>query len=113
MAIEALGGKVRYDWQLETKNIKHSVNGFANLMTIPAKSTPDGPAWLRRIIGDDFFQDVAEVGGLERDIDIPRFIPHLLRFRKLRTVSTGNGVSDNSAAQLQTALPHCEILLVY
>jgi hypothetical protein len=47
-AVKAYGGWVHYDWEF--------VNGKLSKGT-----TPWAPAWLRRTIGDDFFQDVAHV----------------------------------------------------
>lgn len=52
-AIEALGGQVLYDWQLDRYFVPKPAPKLA--------AEPGGRAWLRRIIGDDFFQAAATV----------------------------------------------------
>src|SRR4051794_4738222 len=47
-AVKQYGGWVHYDWEL--------VNGRV------AKGTkPHAPVWLRKLLGDEFFQEIAEV----------------------------------------------------
>jgi hypothetical protein len=50
-AIEALGGVVRYNWQHVPDCGFHQANDLAI-------GEPSGPKWLRRLIGDDYFQNV-------------------------------------------------------
>jgi hypothetical protein len=55
-AIKAYGGVVQYDWE------------FVNDTPTPGRS-PAAPGWLRRAIGDEYFQDVVQVNlvfGFER-----------------------------------------------
>jgi hypothetical protein len=52
--IEANGGAVSYDWAQQSD---------VSLMK------PSGPAWLRRIVGDELFQDI---GGIQLNGSIPR-----------------------------------------
>ena len=52
--VEANGGLVSYDW---------AANIDVSLMK------PSGPLWIRRIIGDELFQDI---GGIELNWSIPR-----------------------------------------
>jgi Leucine Rich repeat len=49
--IECLRGEVGYDWQPRS-----SFPGAA-----PVGAQPPGPAWLRRMLGDEYFQEVVEV----------------------------------------------------
>lgn len=53
-AIEALGGAVRYNWQHVPDCGFHQANDLAI-------GEPSGPEWLRRLIGDDYFQNVEMV----------------------------------------------------
>ncbi len=50
-AIERLGGAVGYDWQV----------GDMMLPSFVVPTSPPGPAWLRRIVGDEYFQRVTMV----------------------------------------------------
>jgi hypothetical protein len=49
--IEYLRGEVRYEWQPRSP-----YGGVA-----PGGASPPGPAWLRGILGDEYFQEVVEV----------------------------------------------------
>jgi hypothetical protein len=48
-AVKEYGGFVRYDWELD-----------GNGMPVPG-ATPRAPGWLRRAVGEDYFQRVAVV----------------------------------------------------
>ena len=48
-AIRELGGNVRYDYQ------------FDKAGSLMLEQEPPGPAWLRALVGDDFFADVLHV----------------------------------------------------
>jgi hypothetical protein len=52
--IRALGGRVDYDYQRITANT--DVDDF-----MPVLAGPPGPEWLRRFVGDDYFQSVVHV----------------------------------------------------
>jgi hypothetical protein len=90
-AIEALGGDVIYEGE----------DPFAD-------AEPSGPAWLRRVVGNDFF-DAVDVVILERKSDIVRSIPHLKRLRSLYAVYVPYNISTTSLAELEAAVPHCKI----
>ncbi len=94
-AIESLGGYVVYDWQAPSGNAEQ----------------PTGPAWLRRTVGDDFFQDVFKAGfdSSRRPSDILKAIGHLKRLRKLNTVIIPYGTSAATLEELKAALPNSEI----
>ena len=65
-AIEALGGSVCYDWQ----------NKF------PPNEEPGGPVWLRRLTGDDFFQQAHAVSLSDVTTEnVPKSIPIMKRLR--------------------------------
>jgi hypothetical protein len=102
--IEALGGVVAYDWQLE-----------------PNSKEPPGPPWLRRVIGDDLFQDVQRVYILPTsqpphpyhiptDSDMLKAIPHLKRLRRLKQVWYWKHVSEQTHRELKSALPNSEVV---
>lgn len=67
-AIRKLGGWVVYDYQ----------SGSA------ARPTPPGPAWLRRLLGDDFFAEVTDV-----QVNREAGLTHLTSFPKLRDLGLG------------------------
>ena len=111
MAIEALGGTVSYDWQYD-RLLDEVV--FARR---PRKQ-PGAPAWLRRLVGDDFFQEVIGVaffrspsGDSEfQDEQIRRWIPHLQKFPKLRLILIDGSCSDEAMQELTKALPGCAFI---
>jgi hypothetical protein len=64
--IAAAGGKVRYDYQRD-RFFPDTARGSL------ARPRPPGPPWLQRLLGDDFFCDVAEVdyrrsGGIQESV---------------------------------------------
>jgi hypothetical protein len=64
-------------------------------------NTPRGPAWLRGLLGDDFFNDVTRVNlsGTETDDDLKR----LRAFPKLRhLLLQGTHVSDDGLKHLES-----------
>jgi hypothetical protein len=54
--VEANGGRVKYDWQSKESAPKV----FPGPAPVPDAKIP-GPKWLRRLIGEDYFQTVLEV----------------------------------------------------
>ncbi len=76
--IKASGASVEYDWQYG----KHGVS-FLN-------SRPAGPAWLRKLMGDNFFASVFEVsfGGADHVTDTT--LEHIRNFTELRELVVGN-----------------------
>jgi hypothetical protein len=60
--IEELKGSVVYDWQF-----------IGNAFLIKAGASPPGPIWLRKLLGDEYFQEVAQVtlpGQFQPDPDL-------------------------------------------
>lgn len=108
-AIEALGGSVGYDWQDVPLDMQDPFSFYGPL-------TPPGPVWLRRLIGDEFFQDAVNVSFSE-GTNALKSIAHLKRLRKLKTVvltpfeSTAATDFDWIAAadEIEDALPSCEV----
>jgi hypothetical protein len=94
-AIEALGGRVIYDWQQSSM----------------FDASPDGPAWLRQVIGDDYFQTVVGVYILGSDADAARAIPYLQQLPDLELIAfPWNAYSQATQDQLKAALPNCRLL---
>lgn len=126
-AIEMLGGVVQCDWQ----QIK------------PSPEQPPGPAWLRRMIGDEFFQEPVSVwfsgtgrpeeqvveGILDADpypqrlrrlnsadastARIEKAIPSLKRLRRLKSVFISLKFSNEAKTMLAAALPGCEVVYAW
>ena len=118
-AIEAKGGIVQYDWQVDLKRMS-KIEGFEGYKVIRKYGSPGGAAWLRRRIGNDYFQKVVTVEFYwgdplkPRDLNestLPALVPHLqnLRALKLLTVRDDVGASGKMRAELMNALPNCEV----
>jgi hypothetical protein len=107
-AIKALGGGILYDWQLEYTRAGELVN--------TDKDAPDGPAWLRRVIGDDFFQHVYfvvfQIIPSTPDADIMKAVPALKRLRGLSILGLPSSTSDETRHRIATALPNCEVFII-
>lgn len=56
-AIEAAGGVVRYDWQYDSFVARRDGVSFDFPLSNSMRE-PSGPLWMRRFIGDEFFQQV-------------------------------------------------------
>jgi hypothetical protein len=103
-AIEASGGTVLYDWSNEIPP------GTFLIYPPPVDEKPRGPAWLRRIIGDDFFQEVRTVKLLHAaDSTILEIIPSLKRLRKLDAVWINDTVSKETKTTLWASLPNFHV----
>ena len=112
-AIEALGGHIIYDWSIVEWH-----DGGTYTMDIARK--PPAPVWLRRIIGDDFFQDAVVVhfwgewaSHEEFEERILDAVPHLQRLRRLKTAgvffSREDLFSTATIEKVKSALPDCEL----
>jgi hypothetical protein len=51
--LEAICGKPVHDWEPERR--------IFGLPAPPPRTHPPGPSWLRRLLGDEFFQEVRDV----------------------------------------------------
>ncbi|HUY89424.1 MAG TPA: hypothetical protein VMV10_11880 [Pirellulales bacterium] len=103
-AIEALEASVGYDWQDVPLDP-------ADPFPIDRPLTPPGPAWLRRLIGNEFFQNVVMTSFFS-ETDVLKSIAHLKRLRKLKTVTVTPFASDATMDQLKAALPNCKVVVV-
>lgn len=93
--LRALGWQVQYDWQ-------GSLHG------------PPGPAWLRRIVGDDYFEEVVQVsfwGGEEMNTKrTEQSISFLQKLPNLINVTFWPMIPESSQNALATALPKCHVI---
>lgn len=110
-AIEAMGGLVAYEWQLPTL-------GSTNHRILVASPTePGGSAWLRDLLGDDYFQQAVAVvlireraaGFTLNASSIGRFFPYFRQLRSLKRADVCGEETDSIAAELRAALPECEV----
>jgi hypothetical protein len=98
-AIEALGGTVVYDWELSSPSPAD----------FDPDATPPGPDWLRRLVGDEFFQDLGVVHLAGPQASALSAIPHLQRLRTPRILWPNFELTAETRAMLQESLPGCEI----
>lgn len=103
-AIEALEASIGYDWQ----DVQLDP---AAPFPIAGPLTPPAPAWLRRLIGDEYFQNAVIVSFFS-ETDALKSIPHLKRLRKLKTVTVTPFASGATMDQLRAALPNCKIVVI-
>lgn len=103
-AIEALGASVGYDWQDVPLDP-------ADPFRIDGPLTPPGPAWLRRLVGDEFFQNAVSASFFSEP-DALKSIAHLKRLRKLKTVTVTPFATAAAMDQLRAALPNCKVVII-
>jgi hypothetical protein len=103
-AIEALGGSASYDWQ-------YAQLDQADPFGLDGPFIPPGPVWLRRLVGDDFFQDAVGVS-FSGETDALKSIAHLKRLRKLKTVIVNPFASNVTTDEIKAALPNCEVNVI-
>jgi hypothetical protein len=105
-AIEAMGGAVYYDWQIE---YEHSEKPGL-LFSINHDKPPPGPDWLRRLIGAEFFQD-AEAVFLDQfapEGSALNAIPRIQQLRTVRILSPPRRLSAAARAKFKASLSVCE-----
>lgn len=109
-AIKNVGGEVRYDWQTETITPQG--------ITVVG-GVPDGPFWLRQLIGDDYIWKVETVrfpSPFTTKEEILKSVPHLRHLQSLRIVAIEHWESVGSidtVHELEAALPDCEIQMFH
>src|SRR3569623_2222441 len=116
-AIEALTGRVQYDWQPKKVEVTLTAKGFEGMkgwrIVNASNTAPDAPEWLRRLLGDEFFQEVEEIdfphASLPSKGEITKIIPVLRRLRTLKVINLRRA-SDGVQLELNEALPECKIL---
>lgn len=100
-AIEAFGGSVCYDWQDVPLDAAHP-------FWLDGPLTPPGPVWLRRRVGDEFFQD-AVGASFWAETDALKAIAYLKRLRKLKIITVTPFASNATMDKLKAALSNCEV----
>ncbi len=103
-AIEALGGTIGYDWQV----VPLAPDA---LFSLDGPLTPPSPSWVRRLVGDEFFQDAVEVD-FWKESSALKSIANLSRLRTLKTVIISPFVSTSTMDELKAALPNCEVKMI-
>jgi hypothetical protein len=103
--------------QREAVKAINELGGLA-LVTYDWESTgsrrPAGPHWLRRTIGDEFFQNVDTVT-LQKfgpESDILNSIPPLQRMRPKKVVLFVASMSEKLEHTLRSSLPHAEVTII-
>ena len=106
--IQEMGGWVFYEHQIDDRtNMTITRNGrLYDRGGIPARP---GPAWLRRIIGDEYFTTVNLVGMRgpqfnDASLEVVKPLTDLKRLALYDTKITNEGLK-----KLQEALPNCKI----
>jgi hypothetical protein len=97
--IEEMGGFVLYDWHFDAPS---------------QADRPQGPEWLQRLIGDEFFQEVDSAafpdGRAHPSESEPlEFLPRLKQMRGLKTLFFWSSMSDDAKNAIKSALPRCRI----
>jgi hypothetical protein len=108
--IRGCGGELEYDWQQWTKVDE------SGQLTRPALPAPPGPAWLRTLIGDDFFQSVtvAEIHPSKRDCSNREIAVRMVRsFPQLRFLRLECSESCDSTLEVIGELKELETLIVF
>ena len=94
-AIQEAGGVVRYDWELAGDHSDWKT-GFPET----GATHPPGPEWLRRIVGDDFFQAVVAVFSTEVPLTDDQ-LPSVELLPALRILALGRtGIGDASLPRI-------------
>ncbi len=107
-AVEAIlktGGEVEFDYQMVPSGIEPDEFGYKS----GADVLPPGPAWLRKIIGDEFFCDVVRVTLKGRIIHESDFA-QLAKLPRLREVwLVGNTQIELNDAGIQRPLEDADL----
>lgn len=109
-AIRAFGGYVGYDWEWERDRLKRG-------------AAPKAPAWLRRAIGDEYFQEVVEVNLIFSYRDFRHFesnaritddlVPELAKLRNLKWLHMYKSQPTDRAMETVGRLVTLEKLVMY
>lgn len=118
-AIEALGGYVIYDWEPELEKVEQlSVPHIVFLRDRCPPGRPEGWPWLRKLIGDDYFQHVVTVISPQYSIynysvsqsDVRRWIPVFQSLKGLKVLIVQGSLPDDLMDMLRNELPRCQII---
>ncbi len=100
-AVTSIGGYVYYDYE-------QSGGGWSR------GPKPNGPGWLRAILGENFFSEVAVVELSDTkvsDADVPAIEEKIRILTHLRILDvTRTKISADGVRRLKAALPNCEVL---
>jgi hypothetical protein len=97
--IRNAGVAVAYDYEC---------NPFTSPLPLPGDKPP-GPAWLRKLLGDDLFADVWWIDFRGPEVS-DAGLEHLKRLPQLQELDLrGTNVTDAGVKNLKQALPNCQI----
>lgn len=107
--IVSCGGAVHYDCQSGAASA-----GDDGVVEIAFGSgEPDALKWLRRLLGDDYFQSLDAVAILQPDVRVLSSLPYLKRLRSLKTFYIGAAGADETRRRLRAELPHCNVTVIH
>jgi len=93
-AIRKAGGIVRYDYEMDEGG----------------NAEPPVPTWLMRLVGDDYFADVAAVGYVRREGIDDVLLEHIKGLTELEFLLLHEtDITDEDLNELREALPNCDI----
>lgn len=112
--IKSLGGSLLYDRQFHPGVVMYRGRPVA---PTNVDDMPDAPAWIRQLVGDEFFEKVVAVSFLRNpeipEDDILESIPCLQRLRVLSAITLPYSVSRRTENELKAALPKCKFYRTY
>lgn len=114
-SIEEVGGIVRYDWQPMVLFFDHGKGPLfcCEALDVGSSDTPQprGPGWLRRFVGDEYFQNAQEVYLFIPEPQVRKAIPFFRMLPDIKRVHAGDWISDSTCEELKTELAGRKLIL--
>lgn len=89
--VQKLGGQLLYDYEIDSKNDYRRIQGIVSLR---------GPAWLRAVVGDDYFRTAIVVNLTKAPVgdddlgDLAALLPYIRSLRLDRSRVTDKGLQN-------------------